>query len=729
MATRDLPNVYVTLNDQSALIEGNDSLIVGVTLRANRGPMYEAVHVQDSSDFLTKFTFTGKPGVKQDTTYFDILELLKVSSNVYVSRAANNPLFGGLIVRKSVEIGEFLGAPKDNPKRALFIGDATDKIKAGDKLRITYEGELLGTYTVAESDEGGANDGKSVACVGGITQIVLTKDLPESVQFADEDRDEKAGAIGKGFIPVAPLPINRMVIAEGIIGLVKKTLRENGEDVEANFLKLNAEAKDFQPGDRFRIEGYNTVVTDAKSAIKFYTVKAEPERDEEDDMLLVRIAEEIEGTIAEDANLAIKIYRDSIANPSNALLTEKDLFLVTGIDQGAYNGNIGIEIISGDETDLGESGVFRLRVYNWETSTYLEDYDCAMGLVHKSLDGSNLHIKEIINDSSKFIKIFTHEDEDVEDVVPAGFEITRLGGGYDGDPINVSDNIAALQVFADKAVPVSLLINGNNENKDYQEALLTICENRKDCFVFLRSLKAHEDKTSPAQRVTDIINWKKKKLDNGLNTSYLAAMFGPHVKVTDNYNTRKVTIGMDSLACRKYIQVLHDLGHPYVAAGPRNGKVDGIVVDWKIGDESTEAKNLNDASLNTLVYEARQKYYYLNTQNTLQLANTTFRNIGAVLNILDIKENLTKRLKDYVQLPITDTLRADIKQNMELYLDGIAASRLNNYIVKDVTTVNDIVDNELHYILVLSPVNYAQKIYLVMNVVNAAFDFQVLQSV
>ena len=102
MANRDLPNVYTTLNDMSALIEGDESLICGITLRANRGPVGEAYNVQDSSDFLTRYTFSGKPGVKQDSTYFDIIELLKASRNIYVSRAANNPLYGGLIVKKEV---------------------------------------------------------------------------------------------------------------------------------------------------------------------------------------------------------------------------------------------------------------------------------------------------------------------------------------------------------------------------------------------------------------------------------------------------------------------------------------------------------------------------------------------------------------------------------------------------------------------------------------------------
>ena len=54
MASRNLPNVYVTLNDMSALIEGGDGLAVGVTLRADRGPVGQALRVTDSDDFLSR---------------------------------------------------------------------------------------------------------------------------------------------------------------------------------------------------------------------------------------------------------------------------------------------------------------------------------------------------------------------------------------------------------------------------------------------------------------------------------------------------------------------------------------------------------------------------------------------------------------------------------------------------------------------------------------------------
>ena len=205
------------------------------------------------------------------------------------------------------------------------------------------------------------------------------------------------------------------------------------------------------------------------------------------------------------------------------------------------------------------------------------------------------------------------------------------------------------------------------------------------------------------------------------------------MKETYKYKDRTVTIGADSVAPRKWREVIETNGNPYAAAGIINGRLDNVTIDWKIGDESSEAKSFNDASMNVAVYETRQRYYYFNTQNTLQLADSAFRNIGAVLNILGIKEALAIRLKEYVQYPITSdsngTVREAIMRTMQTYMDGcLSSERITHYAINDNTTALDISKNQLQYLITLSPAYYAQKIYLVMNVVNAAFDFSILQS-
>lgn len=732
MANRDLPNVYTTLNDMSALIEGDESLICGITLRANRGPIGEAYNVQDSSDFLTRYTFSGKPGVKQDSTYFDIIELLKASRNIYVSRAANNPLFGGLIVKKEVELGNFkgvTGSGDGNYKTVLVEGDVSAKIKAKDYIR--FEKGIL------EEEDQKHFYVSAVEVVTGNTKLTVSESFSKA--YSEEEAE------GKVYNCVAPEPITSVQVAEGFsdVDTTKKTVKVEGRVKKANV------------GDRVKIgDNFYTIELlkyDTESAKTVITFKEDVEA--LIDLVMVE-ADEEEGIEAS----ATPIKLNSIATPKAYVFDSNDLFLVTGIDQGAYNSSIGIEIQSCNDYELVEPNSFKVIVNNLESGADLEEYLVSMSLTQKSTDGTNMHIKDIINPMSDYIQIYTPADEDIaEDAVPASTEdYEALGGGYDGDEVDIADNIAALQVFADKAVPVSVLVNGNNENALYQAAMIAICESRLDCFAFLRTPKAYEQLILPTQRVKQLINYKKNTLASnavsatttarstafkphfkslGSSTvstgadSYLAAIYGPHVTVTDLYNSRKVTIGAESIAAKQWLSVINDEGFPYAAAGPRLGTIRNATVEWKIGDESSEARQFNDASMNMLVYEARQKYYYFNTQNTLQLANSAFRNIGAVLNVLNIKETLARQLKDYIQLPISDDLQEAITRTICDYMDGCKSSnRVSDYALNNETTKIDISNNELHFMLTLAPAYYAQKIYLVVNVVNAAFDFQILQS-
>lgn len=730
MANRDLPNVYTTLNDMSALVEGDESLICGITLRANRGPVGEAYNIQDSSDFLTRYTFSGKPGVKQDSTYFDIIELLKASRNIYVSRAALNPLYGGLIVKKEVEIGDFKGVvgTEGNYKTVLINGDVTAKVKKGDYIR--FDRSQL------EEDDQHHFYVEETRYVTPNTQITVSESFSKNYTPADT-----SSFLGKCYLCVPPAPITSIQIADSFTDV----------DVDNKTIKVAGRIKKAHVGDRLKI------------ADNFYTLAVEPKFESESAKTVLTFKEDIEALIdaatSEEQTEKTPIKLDSIANPELFEFEKDELCLITGIDQGAYNSLIGIELTSSNDTELSEPDCFKLVVSNLETGAELEEYLVSMSLTKKTTDGTNMHIKDIINPMSDYIKVVTPEDSEIdEDAIPASTEGPEaLGGGYDGDddPDHLAD-LAALQVFGDKTVPVSILVNGNNENAIYQAAMIAICESRLDCFAFLRTPKAYEKLTLPAQRVKSLINYKKNTLaENAVSAtttarsksfkphfkdlggtairsgadSYLAAIYGPHITVTDLYNSRKVVIGADSIAARQWLSVINDEGFPYAAAGPRLGTIRNASVEWKIGDESNEARQFNDASMNMLVYEARQKYYYFNTQNTLQMGNSAFRNVGAVLNVLNIKEELARRLKDYVQLPISDDLQEAIVRTICDYMDGCkSGNRVSDYALNNETNRVDISNNELHFMLTLSPAYYAQKIYLVVNVVNAAFDFQILQS-
>ena len=898
MTSRDLPNVYVTLNDQSALIEGNDGLAVGITLRADRGPVGQALRVKDSDEFLSRFTFTGKPGAKQDSTYFDVIELLKASNNVYVSRSANAPLYGGLVIKKEKEIGAFKGVAEFNEKRIILDGDVTAKFPAGAYIRISdgknsfryvvkkaeatgdktsvlltekvssklvdalkaakdsegavaYARTLVGDYTkldefveahkddeaYAETIEAietlkeqaeenfygetglekaeeklaeeEADADKQAAYANAVAAEKLVEAEATEAEWAEykaalaayEAADEEGKEAAKAALDATTIGAAMAAIDATAIGAAKVAVEKAEAKVEADAQKAkelvgfsvslpiylctlpkkltdyvfaDAEGKEdfirtalyvsdeekgykgafevegnmegkFFAGDRlkFTVKGSNVKAVDADEY--FYTVVSAVYIPESASTI-VYVKEEIVGAwpayVEGGDHAGVKVSLAAIADPQTfqAHFEEDDLFLIAGKDPGAYNGKIGIAIESGIETDLNEPvGAFKIYVHNDQTGADLEEFLVALNPATRAMNGVNIDIEGILEDEeigSTYIQCVRNEAIDFteEVIVPpstpgrAANTFAELGGGYDGDELSVADDIKALEVFTDKQIAVSLLVNGGVENILYQLAMLSVCEARKDCFAILRTMRSHEKIALPAQRVRSMIDYKKSTLGS---TDYLAAMYGPHVTTYDNFNLRNVTIGADSVACRKWLEVIRDYGYPRAAAGIDDGYLSGISLDWKIGDESSEAAEFNDASMNMIVWDARRKFYYLNTQNTLQLANSAFRNMGAVLNVLDIKEWMNFNLKYYIQKPIDGEgqLQEAILRTIEGYMDGCkSGGRVTDYFIQDVTTKTNISNNELHFVLTLCPAYYAQKIYLAINVVNATFDFQILQS-
>lgn len=419
---------------------------------------------------------------------------------------------------------------------------------------------------------------------------------------------------------------------------------------------------------------------------------------------------------------------------------DNDLFLITGVDEGAYNNDIAITIQSYLESpdQVNEAGTFLVSVYDANTGALLEDqFMCTRTEGSKALNGTPTYIETVL-ENSNYIRAYNNTKLS-SDILPDNVYLTvennkitapKLGGGSNGSTCDVYDRIKALDVYADKTIPVSILANGADEdteadNKLYQQQLIDIAETRKDCVAFLSSFLKNEGAKLNSDKASNVIDYKK-----GLgSTSFYATMYAPHVNYPDVFNSRTVKLGADATAIAGWLNVIANQGYPFAYAGPTYGLVSGVTTDWKIGDTSGEATQLNNASVNYIAYDAKVGRYYMQTQNTLQTANSALRNLGAVLNVLDIKETFAVYFKEYLQRPITSSLRAEIllrgNDQMKLML---SQGRVTDYSFVDASTDADIADNTLRYVLTLALTPYAQKIYLVMNIVNQSFDFSILQS-
>ena len=143
--TRLLPGVYVSLNDLSQIPEGAQSLNVGYVLKANRGPVNEWNLVTSPSDFLTKYTFSGTVKQTDDPTFHSILKVLAQTNSMYIVRAANNPLYGGVIVKKAKDYGAITAASK-SAETITLSGNTAPAV--GEAIVVTGTNVIDGYYVV-----------------------------------------------------------------------------------------------------------------------------------------------------------------------------------------------------------------------------------------------------------------------------------------------------------------------------------------------------------------------------------------------------------------------------------------------------------------------------------------------------------------------------------------------------------------------------------------------------
>ena len=697
--TRVLPGVYVSLNDLSQIPEGAQTLNVGYVLKADRGPVNEWNLATSPTDFLTKYTFSGKVKQTDDPTFHSILKVMAQTNAMYIVRAANNPLYGGVVIKKAKDYGAVTAIDKEAETITI---DGEEAPEAGEVIVVTGTNTADGYYVVK------AVEGKV---------ITVTGDIAANYEAPEENEAKLLRA------PVAPLASVKIADIFSVVAEDNKFILDG-----------NVAAK-FTVGDKITVKG-TAEAGYASNDGDFTVVSAEFDMEANKTEVIVGEA------VAEATGGAI--YFNSLKNPEAFanFFGEDDLMLITGIDPGAYNGSLAFTIVSPlDNPDAlvyvkGAKGLFdypcpfdtmQLGVINTETNEQLESFTFSRDPEAKAIDGSLFYVDDIVSGSA-YIKVVNNPaNMDMPSSTLAGTPVSATGGS-NGEPVSAADLAKALTVFEDKTIPISILGNGCSaeaESALFQQALVQLAVTRKDCMVFLNSRKSDEKAALPSTRAANIVDYKKNTL---ANTSFYGCMYAPHVLTADLFNSRDVEIGAESVAIAGWLEVLNNLRYPYAYAGPRNGLVSGVVTNWKIGDLSGEAQALNDASVNYVAFDGKVGRYYMQCQNTLQIANSAMRNIGVVLNILDIKETLATNLKEYIQLPITDQLRRDIVTTADDYLAPMTGVRFYNYAFQDITTPADVADNTLRFLLTIAPTMYAQRIYLTVNIVRASFDFSILQS-
>lgn len=241
---------------------------------------------------------------------------------------------------------------------------------------------------------------------------------------------------------------------------------------------------------------------------------------------------------------------------------------------------------------------------------------------------------------------------------------TYVGGGDDGIAVTDSDMIRALDKF--QGLPITLLLDGGRATASYAKALISLAEKRMDCVAILSCPYAAE---ASANYLAEIAAYRQQVLN--ANTSF-AALYSPHVKVTDKYNSRDIFVSPDGFVAAVISKTGANFELWYPPAGFRRGVLN--VLDTLRRFSEAEMDFLYDIEVNPIWF-AKGKGIVVWGQRTLSPTQSATRSLNVRLLLIVIEPAIKEALENYVFEFNTAETRNEIKTLIDDYMDNIKARK------------------------------------------------------
>lgn len=334
--------------------------------------------------------------------------------------------------------------------------------------------------------------------------------------------------------------------------------------------------------------------------------------------------------------------------------------------------------------------------------------------------GNSTYLEDVINGTSDYVQIFVNKNPVEDDpefiMIPAETtEYVSLNGGTSG---NFADNDAkyvalneAWELFRDRSqTNVTLLLNCGYTNVSYQNKMLEIAEDRRDCFCLFDIPMTKTD-------YEDAIDWRKNTL--GMNT-YRAALSSPWVKTYDAVQGRANFIMCPSA----YIAKIMGANNPWIAPAGLNRGILGASTVAPTGltqyYNDVQGGNLyTDNQINCIIKNAGAGYANWG-QRTLQQKPSALDRINVARTVIYIETVLRDAAKWHLFENNTAYLRTQITLQFNSFLDTIlTADGIAGYRVvcnETNNTAQVIQNNQLKIDIYLKP-QYTAEVILLSSVI------------
>ena len=254
------------------------------------------------------------------------------------------------------------------------------------------------------------------------------------------------------------------------------------------------------------------------------------------------------------------------------VFADDDAVLIYGADQGNYNNDISVIIVTDPEV-VKLDGAFILKVY--KNKVLVESFVCSLDPALKNGFGVNCFIETVLEGSNYVRALSNALPIDGKFGLPkAQTELLSLVGGDDGSAVTDAERIRALKTLGNiNDISLQLIMDGGNTTPTYHKAIDDICVLREDSCHGVLSTPYEDEVNSDA--LSALKAYRKDKLN--LN-SFNCELYTPHQKMYDEFNDRYVYVSPSCYVSALIAKYAESLGWHWAVAGYSRGIVNSFDV-------------------------------------------------------------------------------------------------------------------------------------------------------
>lgn len=603
----------------------------GIVLPSRKGPL-EPYLATSVAELKRVFTPNEKIDVVDDLSFFSAQTYLESSDKLWVSRAINAALYGGIEVADCDGENTSYLAGEDDPEtdHVFKIAEIFTSVFATDLLTVTQD---WATGTPVEVSTTGTLPAPLVVSTTYFVINISATTIKLAASLVDALAGTEITLTSDGTGVHTITPNNNAILA--IVGSNPGAWNNN----------IAIQLYNYRAAEAFT----TTFATDILTVTQNWATGL---------AVLVSSAGTLPAPLAE--NTAYYVINMTATTIKLALTYAN---AVAGTEITLTDDGTGIHTISLVEDKAKEADIFYIGVYKDGGATPVEEWYCSRKQI-KDGYGRNAYVEDVL-EGSNYIRAV--DNTAVLDTVLPLDQLTSLSlaCGSDGATVTDSHMIIALNKMSNPSdIPLTILMDGGWTTVAYQQALYGMGASRNDCYVHLSVPYASE---ASSNYLNDVVKYRRITLN--ANTSF-GGLCSPHVKILDVDNDRRIYVSPDGF----FAAQMSETGSNNEMWIPGAGYTYGIIEVLDLLRKYTEPEMdyLYDNGVNPIKFTPGRGIAIWG-QKTLYSQPSYLQNSSVRMMLIVIEPAIKLALESYLWVGNTDASRATVKTLLTSYMEWIQA--------------------------------------------------------